>query len=771
MKTYLVLLAICFLGLTTKGQERNYLLHTEANISRLKKLVRQDQEVKEAWESQLDRAKFLLKKERLGAADCQVLGLAYRMTGKEAYAIAIKKILLDYIGKTTWEGRGLLNRTPSWQGGLNTAHTTFYLTVGFDCAYAYLTPEERLKIAQGIARLGIRPQQNDWINPFTNFHTFDTMGHNWWSACVYMAGFAAIAIQNEIPEAKQWIAEIEATAYEWFNYSGSLLQNKIPSFDRDGAFWESINYASFGVSQYLLFRLGLANAMPGFEQTHLPVLEKIIEFFIQTTYYVSQGRPLSVNFGDSKTGKTGNACAVLLWNLGYQDDNTAWYLHKVNHGTDKEVLEVNTPIGLILCPELPEQNKGYLPQLGTSHLYQDIGWATMRDSWENDATFVAVKSGLTWNHSHADAGSYIVYHNGKYLIIDSGNSSYGNPLYTKYFCQSVAHNVVLFNGEGQNTKDPYFGSVHNGSLHNLIDAGDFKYLLANATGPYSHILDRNYRSFLWVGDVLLVIDDLLAREPGQFEWLLHYNGTSKRHELDLSVKDGDAEVLIRPLYPETFPNGGLPHDFPEKMRLEEKLGYAEHHPENRRAFWSVSHFEQTARTKFITAITFKDEENQDNLPQIEKFEGNDYLGVRITQKGQVTEVYLNLLADGRIKHRNSVIEMNGWQTDAYLMALTFKEGTDLTQPENLNRLFIGHGSYLRKNGNPMIHALSKFFTVVDFENMDMQFQGQENAKLTLYQQEKPRTWRVNGEEISFDYNPQNGFMQWRNLQNKETLKK
>jgi hypothetical protein len=231
--------------------------------------------------------------------------------------------------------------------------------------------------------------------------------------------------------------------------------------------------------------------------------------------------------------------------------------------------------------------------------------------------------------------------------------------------------------------------------------------------------------------------------------LLHYNGESKRRGLDLSVKDGNAEVLVRPLYPETFPNGGLPHDFPEQMRLEEKLGYEDHHPENRRAYWSISHFEKTARTKFISAITFKTEENKNNLPVIERFDGKNFLGVRITQNGKTTEVYLNLLADGRLKHRNSVIEMNGWQTDANLTALTFIEGEDKTAIDNLEDVFVSHGSYLRKGEQVLVHALSKYTTYIkDFnDKQNITFQGQPVVSCSVYSPKKSTEVAVNGEKV------------------------
>lgn len=743
------LLFLVFIGLLNFPalSQRAYLIHTDANVSRLKEQIEKNEEVRSAWEDMVQKAKSHLNKGRNSVYDIRELALAYRMTGNEKYAGKIKEIILREIQKETWEDYALLQREPAWNAGLGTAHTTLNITLGYDCIYEYLTKEERRKIAEGIVRLGIRPTMNDWINPNSNIHTFDTMGHNWWSGTVDVAGLASLAVRAEIPEARDWVVKISEASVEWVNYSGSVLQNKIPTFDKEGGFWESINYANFGLSQYLLFRLAHKNVLPDEEMPEIEMLESMGDFFVYTTYYTSEG-PMSVNFGDGSIHVNGHASVKLLWNLGYTKDLFAWYLQRTKKGDNREWMTLESAMGLILNPDLEGIAERYIPQQPNSKLYPDMDWATMRDSWEKDATMLAVKSGFAWNHAHADAGSYILFHNGKNLIIDSGNSSYGHPLYTKYYCQSVAHNVILFNGQGEPERSQYFGSINKGGLHHLIEKGDFRYLLADATGPYSQILERNYRSFLWIGDVILVIDDLLAKEPGQFEWLLHYNGESKRRGQKLSIKQGDAEIAVRPLFPNTFPDGGLPHDFPENMRLEEKMGYKDHKPETQIPYWSISHFKKTARTKFVTAITLKTEENKDDLPVIERFKGNDFIGVRITQNGETTEVYFNLLADGRIKHRNSIINMNGWDTDAYLTALTFDEGADRTKPENIKRLFIGHGSYLRKDGNPVIHALSKFFAIVDFDdnNREVEFEGQKPVRINFQFEEVPDEVKINGKE-------------------------
>jgi len=752
MKKILVLVTICILCITCFAQKHKYLLHTDANVARLKEQIKNDPEVKQAWEHQLQKAEDLLKRGKNVVIDLQELGLAYRMTGEDRFAERIKQTLMQAIGQESWEGQDLLNRTPPWKGGLGTAHSCFYASIGYDCVYQYLSSADRKTIANGIVRLGIKPAMDDWLNPETNMHTFDTMGHNWWSACVDMAGFAALAVKDEIPDAQKWAGEISESSIEWFNFSGNVMDNKPVSFDRDGGFYESINYANFGFSQYLLFRYAFQNVLPEVKLPEIPAMEKMADFFIQTTYFTKAG-PMSVNFGDSNVKRNGNACVVLLWNLGFHKDRYAWYLQKTERGTDKEGFEMDSPQGLILHPDLSKFKENKFPGLAESKLFSDMGWATLRDSWKDDATMLGIKCGTTWNHAHADAGSFILFHRGKNLIIDSGTSSYGRPEYTQYYCQSEAHNVVLFSGKAQSRKDPYFGVKNEGHLYHLIDDGNLKYIFADATGPTSQFFTRNYRHFLWIGDVILVIDDLESYDPGKFEWLLHYNGESKRRGMDLSVKEGESEVLIRPLYPETFPDGGLPHDFPEKMRLEEKQGMKDHEPDVKQPYWSVSHFKDTDRTKFITAIILKNDQNKDNLPKIERFDGKDFLGVRISQNGLTTEIYLNLLADGRLKHRNSLNTMNGWDTDAYLMALTFAENTNRSLSNNLKQLFIADGSYVRCDGKPIIHALSKFFTVVDFDgnNRSLKFQGQPGTKVSMLMEKNSGSISLNGEKKSATY--------------------
>ncbi|MEI7935427.1 MAG: hypothetical protein WCK27_01950 [Verrucomicrobiota bacterium] len=313
---------------------------------------------------------------------------------------------------------------------------------------------------------------------------------------------------------------------------------------------------------------------------------------------------------------------------------------------------------------------------------------------------------------------------------------------------------MLFNGAAQNPEDTYFGSKFQGTVSHLMDAGGLKYVLADATGPTSQRFIRNYRHFLWQGEVILILDDLKTFEPGKFEWLLHVDGTANQHGQDLEVPKGAARVLVRPLFPMPLPDAGYPADFPEKMRLEEKTGLQDRHPDTNVTYYSFVAPEQSRRTRFITAVLLVNETNQASLPQLERLEGTNFIGVRVRQGGTTTDVYLNLLADGRIMHRNANFKVNGWETDAYLTAITFPDGSDMTDPDAASRYFIAQGSYLRHEDKVLLDSLSKVFLVADrtASVLTLLLQGQPVINTYLRSVRQPETLIVNraNREVLYD---------------------
>lgn len=706
-----LVLAACLAAGATQAQTLRsghpYLTFSDKHVSQFKQRIAEDPKAKEAWAKVRAEADEALTKKpgndrQLNAALLD-LSLSYRMTGERKYADRAKALLDIYAGRANWvTDKPLLARTPVWNSdlGMGTSAYTFGLT--FDAIYDALTPAERERLSKALIRGAIKPILNDWIDGRERIHTLDTMGHNWFSHIVFGAGVAAIALKTETPEAADWIRRFDEAAEQWVAYDGSAIETKPQNFSAKGTFVESVNYNAFGTEGFLRFRRAWLDAFKE-PPSPTPRAAGVADFFIHNVYPTGTGA-LSTNFGDGRLTVSGAAAIAHLWAIGEQQPRYLWYLNTVRSNPNQDVLA--DPENIVAWPSAKAwASAGKTPGLPTSWIDSDLGTATLRSSWAPDATFLALRSGFTWNHNHADAGSFILWHKGKQLLVDAGHSSYARPEYDGYYRQSVAHNVVTLDGQAEPATNTYNGSHFMGRVDHLIDAGDLRFVWADATGPNAKTFERKYRSFLWIGDTILVIDDLKGWEPGKFEWLMHYEGEAKRQGQVITVKNGEAEVAVRPLFPETLPDGGLFSDYPELLGMAEGKGLKAYAPDEAQTYLRLQAPGVTDRTKFVVALT----PNGTVSPaKIERVETKDYLLVRIRQNGEVTEVYFNLLADGRIRHRNANANLGGWETDAYILVLTYPEGGGA---QSLKRWFVADGSYLRRDGKVELDSLSKAFVV------------------------------------------------------------
>jgi len=709
------------------------LYYTQERIKVFKEKLSQDKETQKAWKRLLDRADRNVEDKlvtleyaesgggqhgnyrrpsnqisQMGAT----LGLAYQITGDEKYAKKLRQAMLHFSQLKRWAGDA--HHDPPWHSELNTARFCFGYAVGYDSIHDYLTESDRKRITNAIVRLGILPTLDDWLLPERRIHALDSMGHNWWSVCVAMAGVASLSVLGDHPDADEWVDQIHDSFPEWFMYQGNKLQNKSPNFDRQGAFYESVSYANYALFEYLNFHLAYSNVFPNASNPQIPLLEKVGDFFIHTAYPTSDSI-LSVNFGDSSLRSTGARTLQLLKANGFDTPAYSWYLTRTDWG-------LSDPIGLVY-QDVQTQNKP--PEdLASSMIYPDIGWCMMRSSWEDDATMLAIKSGFAWNHAHPDAGSFILFHCGKPLIIDSGNCSYSRREYSTYYRHSKAHNVILFDGEGQNPEDVARGDrgvTHPGQVLHLMDSSGIKYALADVTGPASWKCSRNYRHFLWIDDVILIVDDIRTHEPAQLEWLLHYEGDALEDGESIHLSNGDrSRTTVQFLYP-------------ENKTFVRKKGLKDHDPDTEVAYLAMTPEEKKQEAKFITAILPLNPSSQNLKPELSLMQGDEMLGVKIVDDEQTTEVFLNLRADGRRMHRNSNKVIQGWDTDAYLFGFTrpanAAEGFD-----SIQRGFVIGGSYLRRDRQVVLDSLSKVYSIFSWNDskLDVVLEGQPIVNCSVY---------------------------------------
>jgi hypothetical protein len=674
----------------------------------------------------------------------QAVCLAFRMTGRDKFARDIKAGLQKLDQKADFSEAELLKRDPPWHSGLLTGGTVLVFAIGFDCIHAQLSPTERQHFADALVTKGLHPILDDWLLEPARIHSLDTMGHNWWSAVVFTTGIGAMAILQERPDVLPWLQRISEASKEWYSYAGSELETKPANFDRAGGFYESVNYADFAMSEYLRFVLCWKNAFKSPPLPQPPFLQTIGNFFVQASY-VTDDRVIPVLFGDGALHSSGYPSMNLLWALGERSRADLWYLHQFDAIPPGDTKPRSTAFALVYGPSVDERNHApATPGLPDTALYPDMGWAMLRSSWEKTGTLFAIKSGMTFNHAHADAGSFMLFHRGDALLVESGGSTgYSVPEYDSYYRQSRAHNVVLFDGEAEFHDDTYFGSQFPGTLTHLIDAGDLKYIMADPTGPTVWKFRRNFRHILWIGDVILIVDDVKSYQAGQFQWLLHVGEKVTVRDANMQVAGPHGQVQVRPLFPAELPPG-LPADFPEDMRLVEESGFKDHDIKHPDTYYAFEPPDKTDQTTIVMALILSDPAKPE--PLVERFLSQNMEGIRITQSGTATEVYVNTLAQGRIRHRNAIVEANGWDTDAYLTALTFPEKADRSKAENISGLFVADGSFLRHDGIVVYDSLSKVFMNAAYSpgRLDVSLQGQPDINLSLLPRAGKEEVTVNG---------------------------
>lgn len=545
-----------------------------------------------------------------------VLAFAYYYTGNKKYADKAKDFMLMYSGYKKWHGKGYHGRSE-----LVTAAFCVGMGYGYSLFYDELTVQERKTIAEATYRLGILPTFEDWLLPNSKIHAIDTMGHNWWIIIVSDATLALLSMKDETDDSGKLIQTALEGIREWFNYKGNPINMKPVNFD-NGAFYESVSYYDFALGEYLRLRKAykaLYNKNPFDDET---VIAKSSEFFAKMTY-VSNDKADYVNFGDTHSFNKNSDCSAVLMSpflmLGQikPERYHIWYVKNVR----KRKIKVEDAL---FFAEIHYSNAGL--NGAASAYYSEIGWAMFRDGFEKNGTMLAIKCGDTWNHAHCDAGHFILCRNGEDEVYDSGSCSYVDPLYFDYYVSSRAHNVVLFNGNGQDARDIRDHVRMKGRLYNFVDKNGFRYVAADATGPMSRYFRKHIRHFLWLDNFVLIYDDIEAYEDGEVSFLLHAN----------------SKTCFRML---------------TDCQKESRSGYRTQAPEKAVEYTSYTQQTQNCRAKFVSVLAL------DEGADIAYGETDNIISVRADK----ITIHINLLSDGRIMHQNCINVIDGITTDAVML--------------------------------------------------------------------------------------------------------
>ena len=614
----------------------------------------------------------------------RVLGTVYLIEGVPACERKIREAMLRFSDFSAWTGPANRDRDVPWHSDLSTTRIAVAMAYGYDILYDVLHEEERTRIACAIRDRGVMPLLEDWLLPKTRIHALDSMGHNWWAVCIGLAGVALLPIADCLPDgqADTLFAEIDRALMDFLHYPGCTLFNKVPNYDDQGLFYESVGYFAYGTGELLRY-LWHAERYTGCKQKFREALPKGMDQAILSFAYPCVGeegkkKVSFLNFGDSSLEV--NIGGMVRWMrlLGYDTPALAAYTGLCPMADDM--------LSLVWEQSLNEEASWEV--LPRTAIYPESGYAISRSAWKDNSVLFAVKSGYTWNHAHADAGHFVLFADGIPFLTDSGCSSYGHPLYRTYYCKDDAHNVLLIGHRGQREEDQVRGSKFPGKLYDSYQGEDFLFVGADATGPYAHLCSRMYRNFLWIDEKILVIfDDVLCHEENTVQFLLHHDGEAVT---ELGA-DGVAVTGIRG----ERSTARCYHLSPSGMTVTPKQGYlppraggvGEEPLLPAKTYLEISANEPKRAHLLLHAIVLNDPEN---TVRVEPLEAPEAKGLRIWQGENEREIWFNLRADGRRMHINSNAVLGEWETDAYLLMKTQKANNSAP------RLFAVCASYLRR---------------------------------------------------------------------------
>ncbi|WP_269542234.1 hypothetical protein [Cerasicoccus fimbriatus] len=466
--------------------------------------------------------------QRQGFWRVPTVALHYLMTGDKESLEATKQHLRDFNAQPHWE---LGNERDS---GMSAANIMVGAALAYDWIFDELEPEFRKEFGEKLlwharamyygGHLKGNPPLHYWQNDPANNHR--------WHRNAGMT--LCILAVYEGREDQQWI--LQKTVEELH-----FIQKWLPT---DGSCHEGPNYFTFG-GNHLTCAFDAADIALGTDLMSAEYFKAAGQFRMGTLLPSMDG---IFSFGDGGKGSLGTYNNFLFAGASHNQQAD------IKDGL--LTLQERQPDAFMfgwfsLLWDDPDLKRGDFKKLPTDTLWEDVGFASMRESWEQDvvaASFICGPFGgydllkfanggrdyVNVAHDDPDAGEFLIAKGGVTFVKTDG--------YSKKKA-SKNHNTILINGMGQMTRGRPEGTVWSqpstskgtemtqmayvtswkttDKIAAIEGESSGSYLSYSKQGQSRPDLERFRRSFLWVeGDYILVLDDIRSPERVEIDWLV-----------------------------------------------------------------------------------------------------------------------------------------------------------------------------------------------------------------------------------------------------------
>jgi hypothetical protein len=334
-------------------------------------------------------------------------------------------------------------------------------------------------------------------------------------------------------------------------------------------------------------------------------------------------RPISSSVGDFMTyfirakGARADGANAAYWRWWCE----AWKMKMSDGGV----------IGFLYRTSLPELPPAKAPmELPQSKVFRGIGVAALNSSLldANEAVQVLFKSSPfgTQSHGHNAHNSFQLSAYGEVLLpACTYRDLHGSKFHYQYVHSTASQNAVLVDGEGQ--------IKHTAAPHGRIAAAqltkEWDYVMGDATLAYGDRLNRYHRHVVMLKpDVIVIYDDLSAKQPSTFQFLLH---AMKAFSVD--EKAGKLAV--------TLPKAGLGAQYlsAQPLSFRQWDGFE---PKPNKPFPNHWHVEAATTQKqaeigMLTVLT-PHKTGQQVTWSATRIESESAIGVRITRGGKTATI-------------------------------------------------------------------------------------------------------------------------------------
>lgn len=482
------------------------LVLTDKRLNELKKLAESDSVLAGYVDAVLSSADRVCEQPGIGAAvgglgggnlhrrvvlEAYTLGLAWRWTGRDAYADRLKEDLLAVCAMPDWQPEVFLV----------TAETCHGVAIGYDWLYNWLDRQSRDAIASAILAKGVQAGLHEH-RAGTNW---TRRIYNWNNVCNGGLTVGALAIADLNP----------SEACQLLDLALAGLPKALAAYEPDGVWPEGITYWDYA-TRYTVYAL---SALETALEADLGLSDrKGLEETALFPAYVTGPTGMVFDFADAHPRPRGSA-PYLYWlakrygraefvdveNRNVADGGaTAWH------------------VAWYWTPDQPRQFRGRLDKL----LGGIVEIAVFRGSWRDpDALFACLKSGHNrTGHAHLDLGSFVLDALGQRWATDLGTDNYDLPGYfdkfdndgqrwTYFRTSSRGHNVPMLDNMNQEVVSGARMAAFKGDV-------DRPFAVVDLTPVYKSKAAKVVRGLSIVGGrrAVLVQDEIQLKGPCQVSW-------------------------------------------------------------------------------------------------------------------------------------------------------------------------------------------------------------------------------------------------------------